>query len=106
MPELFRMTREQLQSCSKKELVALAREQGLAGWHGMTKDELVRALEARARKAKKSGRASPKPTKARNLVHAPVQTAAARNTTGAPTAEEEVESSKYDVGVPTRDLSA
>src|ERR1043166_1083743 len=72
----------------------------------MSKDELVRALEARAHKSKKSDRASKSPTPARNRAPAPVQAAAARNTTGAPTAEEEVETSKYDVGVPTRDLSA
>jgi hypothetical protein len=34
-----------------------------------------------------------------------VQTAAARNTSGPPSTEEQVESAKYDVGVPTRDLS-
>src|SRR5437588_9668157 len=103
MPELFRMTREQLHTCTKKDLAAMARQQGIAGWHGMSKDELVRALEARAHKAKKSDRASKNPTSARNRAPAPVQAAAARNTTGAPTAEEEVETSKYDVGVPTRD---
>jgi hypothetical protein len=36
----------------------------------------------------------------------PVQVAAARNTSGTASAEESVERSKYDVGVPTHDLSA
>jgi uncharacterized protein len=36
----------------------------------------------------------------------PVQTAAARNTSGTSSPEEQVENSKYDVGVPTKDLSA
>ncbi len=38
------MTRRQLQTCTKKALLDLARKQGIAGWHNMTKDELVAAL--------------------------------------------------------------
>jgi hypothetical protein len=60
----------------------------------MTKDDLVAALAAPSRR--------PKPKAARH----PAQRAAARNTSGSPTAEEQVERSKYDVGVPTKDLSA
>jgi hypothetical protein len=89
------MTRDQLLACTKKDLTAMAREQGVSGWHGMRKDELVAALQTLRRRSRKKAPA------ARALV-APVQTAAARNTT----AEEQVESSKFDVGVPTRDLSA
>src|SRR5262245_57453490 len=93
-PEWCRMSREQLQGYSKKVLIGMARQQGVAGWHGMRKEELVAALAARsARSRKKTPRARP-------------QLAAARNTSGSPTAEEQVERSKYDVGVPTRDLSA
>src|SRR5437879_359338 len=42
-PEWFRMTRDQLQACPKKTLVDMARKKGIAGWHGMTKDQLVLA---------------------------------------------------------------
>src|SRR5438552_3383071 len=34
-PEWFRMTRDQLQACSKKTLADKARQLGIAGWHGM-----------------------------------------------------------------------
>src|SRR5262245_25479689 len=83
------MTRDQLQSRTKKELADLARKKGLASWHTMRKEELVEALAPLRRKRKK------KPVRSRP------QAAAARNTT-----EQEAESSKYNVGVPTRDLSA
>src|SRR5438067_1505936 len=84
------MTRDQLQSWTKKELAKLARQKGLPGWHSMCKQELVELLApTRARRDKKKS------------VRSRPQTAAARNTT-----EQEAESSKYNVGVPTRDLSA
>ncbi len=112
------MTREQLQASSKKALTELARQQNIAGWHGMRKEELVSALQHKARlqgrKERRAARRSTQPSPSRPLVvgksplksasRAPVQTAAARNTSGGP--EEQVESSKYDVGVPTRDLSS
>jgi hypothetical protein len=93
------MTRDQLHACSKKALVHMARAHGIAGWHGMRKEELIDALEDHARRLRR---------KARRVARhrAPLQTAAARDTSGSPSAEEQVESSKYDVGVPTRDLSA
>jgi hypothetical protein len=88
------MTRDELLACTKKTLVDLARREGVAGWHGMRKDELVQALiDLRARSKKRS----------RKTQTPPLQTAAARNTSGA---EELVEVSKYDVGGPTLDLSA
>src|SRR5262245_9480884 len=104
--EFCRMTRDQLQARSKTDLAALARRKGIAGWHAMRKEDLVEALAAtngkpKARKAKparhsrhaRNGRPSrPRPR---------AQTAAARNTNG-PSAEEQVERSKYDVGVPTK----
>jgi len=83
------MTRDQLQSRTKKELADQARKQGVAGWHAMRKEDLVEALAPARNKRKK------KPLRSRP------QTAAARNTT-----EQEAESSKFNVGVPTRDLSA
>jgi len=109
------MTRDQLQACTKKKLLNLARQQGIAGWHGMTKDELVSALTRRSRSS--SPRKSPasktislrrgsRPPLGRGRVVAPPQAAAARDTSNTPSAEEQVESSKYHVGVPTRDLSA
>jgi hypothetical protein len=98
------MKRQELLDCTKKELVDMARRQGVAGWHGMTKDELVMALAHRRSKSRKKPLRSSKtgrpPTATRRS--APVQHAAARNTSP----EEKVESSKFDVGTPTRDLSA
>jgi len=101
------MTRDQLQACTRKVLAGMAREAGIAGWHGMRKEDLVLALEARQQQeARKDGRKSrsrsrgsippPGNQTPRKKVIAPVQTAAARNTSGNP--EEEVESSKFDVG--------
>jgi hypothetical protein len=101
------MTQDKLLACTKKRLTELARSAGVAGWHGMTKDQLVQALAAKSpksRPAAKKRRLARKPAavaKARPRI----QAAAARNTSGA-SAEEQVENSKYDVGVPTRDLSA
>jgi len=89
------MTRDQLLACTKKKLTDLARQEGISGWHGMRKDELVTALEARPRRIHKKITTSARAT-------APLQRAAARNTSP----EEAVESSKFDVGTPTRDLSA
>jgi hypothetical protein len=86
------MTSDQLRALTKKELADMARKRGIAGWHDLRKDELVAAL---AGKAPRSKTARPQP-----------QTAAARNTSAGASAEEMVESSKYDVGVPTKDLSA
>jgi uncharacterized protein len=103
-----RMTRDKLLACTKKRLIELARASSIPGWHGMTKEQLVLALVAKPAKAASK---SAKPAAARKPVSAPtknkprlrVQLAAARNTTGS--GEELVESSKYDVGVPTSDLS-
>ena len=92
------MTRDQLQACTKAKLIELARQQKIAGWHGMRKDELIAVLEKR--QALSSRDAKPRPSRTEH----PVQTAAARDTSA--NAEESVERSKFDVGVPTRDLSA
>jgi hypothetical protein len=91
------MTSEPHKGWTKKRLAELARKRGVAGWHGMRKDELLAAVAGRTGRAGKSRpRARPRP-----------QIAAARNTAGGSTAEEQVESSKYDlIGVPTKDLSA
>jgi hypothetical protein len=94
------MTRDQLQACTRKHLADLAREVGILGWHGMRKEDLVLALLDHARKSRRRERAA-----SRKKMVAPLQTAAARNTSGN-SPEEQVESSKFDVGAPTRDLSA
>ena len=90
------MSREQLQGRSKKELAEMARKKGIAGWQAMHKEDLIAAL---------SKPAHPRQRKPARRRHA-TQRAAARNTSNSPTAEEHVESTKYDVGVPTKDLSA
>jgi hypothetical protein len=84
------MTSRKLQACTKQQLTDLARKRGIAGWHGMRKQELVEALSTTRSRRKKP------------VARTRHQRAAARDTS----AEEQVERSKYDVGVPTRDLSA
>ncbi|MCS6850420.1 MAG: DUF4912 domain-containing protein [Gemmataceae bacterium] len=86
------MTTDELRACTKKVLAEMARDQNIPGWHGMRKEELIAALSGKPGK-KKGPR--PKP-----------QTGAARNTGNGTSVEEQVERSKFDVGVPTKDLSA
>jgi uncharacterized protein len=90
------MTLDELQSRTKKVLADMARKRGIVGWHRMRKEELVEALLA-SEPRKEAATRAPRPQP---------QTAAARNTSGNGSTEEKIESSKYDVGVPTRDLSA
>lgn len=103
------MSRDKLQGLSKKELAELARKKGIANAKDMQKDQLLRALNGKSAKKKnarpskvvKTGRGKRSPSRVRP------QLAAARNTNGSgSSAEEQVESSKYDVGIPTKDLSA
>lgn len=89
------MTRTELRDCTRKQLVELAREQGISGWHGMKKEELIDALAAAHRRLRRRKKTSPS-----HPLPAPVQPAAARNTSGSP------EECKYEVGVPTSDLAA
>jgi hypothetical protein len=101
------MTRKQLENCTKKELVELARDKNIQGWHGMRKEELIDALIAHSKKRKPStSRAAATKTHTPAPTPARLQRTAARNGNGTPSAEEKIESSKYDVGVPTKDLSA
>jgi uncharacterized protein len=121
------MTSDSLLARSKKQLADMARKQGIAGWHAMRKEQLVKALsKARAKHATRNGKPSTNGhakihTNGRILANgkaingkaskpaARPQKAAARDTSsgsgGISTAEERVEHSKFDVGVP-KDLSA
>src|SRR3954453_6971952 len=116
------MTSNHLHARSKRELAAIARKRGIAGWHDMRKDELLQALDTRqTRKPSKPAPASAARRTVKPVVKVPVkfvakpvakpivkpQRAAARDTTsGNPTPEETVERAKFDVGAPTKDLSA
>ncbi|HYV38040.1 MAG TPA: DUF4912 domain-containing protein [Gemmataceae bacterium] len=106
------MTSKKLQECSKKQLADMARKRGVAGSQRMTKEDLVLALlkqvSAKASRSRngtlqvhRNGKAKLKP---KHRVRP--QLAAARNTSNGTSAEETVERSKFDVGVPTKDLSA
>jgi hypothetical protein len=104
------MNHKKLQGCTRKALAEKARKKGISGWHTLRKEELIAALSdsrqrprpARTNAAmrKRTSRTAPSPARA------PLQTAAARDTSVAASAEEQVERSKYEIGVPTRDLSA
>ena len=96
------MTKDRFQARSKKALVDLARKKGITGWHGMRKEELVAALTRLSSPRHKSKTLR---TSAAKHARSRPQAAAARNTNGTSSAEEQVERSKYDVGVPTKDLS-
>src|SRR5438105_11519153 len=87
------MKPEQLNGRTKKVLTEMARKKGIAGWHSMRKDQLILALVHATTKP-------PQP------VRHPTQRAAARNTSNGTSIEEQVERSKFDVGVATKDLSA
>ncbi len=102
------MTRNELQAHTRKELAALARDNGVVGWHGMSKEDLVLALVKKPAIARTRGNGTAKMDKvAHNGSHPvrparvalPVQAAVARNTSGSPSPEEQIESSKFDVGV-------
>lgn len=106
------MTKKELELKTRKELAELAREGEIAGWHGMKKDELVSGLVDYYRKQKRSKRktsatvatATKSNSSKKSRPH--VQKAAARNTSTTSSREEEVESAKFNIGIPTKDLSA
>jgi uncharacterized protein len=54
------MTGEILKECNKRRLAQLARDTGIAGWHAMRKDQLIRALAA-SRSAASKGTKKKKP---------------------------------------------
>jgi hypothetical protein len=113
------MTTDRLLSRSKKDLLEMARKKGIVGWHAMKKEELAEALAHLSSKnpvvSKPNGSHKANGThklngshkskvgeRSRKLSASRPQSAAARDTSS----EEKVESSKFDVGVPTKDLSA
>lgn len=106
------MTKKELELKTRKELAELAREGEIAGWHGMKKDELVSGLVDYYRKQKRSKRktsatvATATKSKSSKKSRPHVQKAAARNTSTTSSREEEVESAKFNIGIPTKDLSA
>src|SRR5689334_9104412 len=121
-----RMTRDKLQGKNKKDLAGMARRQGIPGTGAMDKDQLIKAILSAAKKSGKPVAAKrplkvaakkTKPVLRRTKINAKTrlrsrsrtkpQLAAAHNTSrnGHYSAEEIVERSKYDVGVPTKDLS-
>lgn len=104
------MNEKRLQACSRKTLADLARKKGIAGWYTLRKEELIAALLAQPPQAQqpRTVHAAKKGVsrRSRPAARVPLQTAAARDTSTATTAEEQVERSKYEVGVPTKDLSA
>jgi hypothetical protein len=82
------MTAEVLKDCNKKQLVQLAKEHGVSGWHAMRKDQLLRALESAGSKssAKKAAVAKSSPRRA-GRAQAPklqVALASARREAGPP----------------------
>lgn len=123
------MTRDQLQAMTKKDLAELAKKRGIAGTHDLTKDDLLKAVwkaeqkrqkERDAAKTAKTPAAAPAVVKpalkiaagtngkaGTNGTHKPLskpQKAAARDTSSGTFIEEAAERSKFDVGVPTKDL--
>jgi uncharacterized protein len=107
--------KEKYQGRSKKELADLARRKGIVGWRGMEKKELIVALVAKEKKVKKPVKTAVKKKKPPTVVARPARagsrtrphrSAAHSTRNGTYSAEEQVERSKYDVGVPTKDLSA
>jgi len=96
------MTKDRLLACTRKVLAEMARRKGIAGWSSMSKEQLVKALVPQT-----APRRMAKPVlKTKRHTRVKHQAAAARDTSQGASAEEEVERSKYEVGVPTKDLSA
>jgi uncharacterized protein len=117
------MSQVKMKDRSKKVLAKLASRRGIIGWKAMSKDELMSALAGRSRAAASSRRNNSTSSRRAKTVskhklngsHRRImrksprpqpQRGAARNTNGTTSAEEQVERSKFDIGIPTKDLSA
>jgi hypothetical protein len=104
------MMKDKWQRLTKQELAELARKRGIAGYRTLRKEELIDALVAWARARMKSKKIA-KPAaqsgarRKTNRHRSRQQVAAAHVRADGTSAEEQIERSKYDVGIPTRDLS-
>jgi hypothetical protein len=97
------MSREQWQALSRKELVDLAKAQGIAGCSTLKKEELLAALLKQEKaQAKRRARLA---AKSKDKPRTRPQLAAAHLTNGSAAVEEPSQKARYDVGIPTRDLS-
>ncbi len=56
------MTVEELKSQTRKDLAGMARNRGVAGWHAMRKDELVKALSRLARRDRRKNSRNNRPS--------------------------------------------
>lgn len=59
------MTVETLKDCNKKVLARMAKDQGIAGWHAMRKDQLIRALTPAPAKSRKTPQKAEQPAASR-----------------------------------------
>src|SRR5437762_1061432 len=103
------MTEGKLEACTRGDLAEMARKKGISGWHVMRKGDLIAALSGSSRPrlaARRSRPARKSPVRKLQPKRMPVQTAVARDTSAASSGEEQVERSKFEVGVATKDLSA
>ncbi len=101
------MSKEKWQALSRTELQELAQKKGIVGASRMPKDKLVAALVRLAKaKAKVKEKKPAPPRKLKARPHPQRHAAAHTNGNGTTSYEEQIERSKYDVGVPTKDLSA
>jgi len=96
------MTKVRLETCTKKVLVAMARKKGITGWQAMSKDDLVKALTGKPQASRRNKTSVAKKPRMRLRP----QLTAARDTSNGTSAEEQVERSKFEVGIPTKDLSS
>jgi len=110
------MAKVKLESRSKKTLAEMARKKGIAGWRTKSKEELVVALSTTRKSAVASvptpkrrksrlAKINSKTAKTKKSTRPRPQVAAARDTSNGASGEEQVERSKYEVGVPTKNLS-
>jgi hypothetical protein len=97
---------EKWRSLNRSDLQALALKKGISGVSRMTRDKLLAALGRWARAQARAAEKSVRPAKARSKAPVLTQRHAASKVNGSHSTEEQIERSKYDVGVPTKDLSA